>query len=564
MSDPKPVPTWISVGETVRHELLPVDQPIPAPARRTAVLAVHGMGQQKTFETAAQVATSISDHCGARLGMIINARAVDAHVGEQKLARVELELKKADAEADPKRRVHVYESYWAPLTEGQVTLRDVVSFLFRAGITGLRNIFRFRRTMFGGRWQYDILLGTPIALFLALIAVASLVVVNSVMTAVIAAKVTWQGSKWPPDHVINDLSATSAVLSIFLLQLGITLLLALHAKRFSHEWRVPPLIGLLIWIEAAILFVALVVSAILMTDAMLDHRFAATKYALEHLRPGALDRIWNVTWKLALFLAGVAGISALMKTSWLSRMLFYVTSIGVTAVVITVLLRRPAGTATGAPIMRWLWVWALLWIVSWFARGFLVQFVGDVAVYVESYRVDRFNALREKIRKVVADVAESIYRATDADGSPSYDRIVILAHSLGSVVAYDTLNALMRRDAACGGNLRIVDRTAGLITFGSPLDKTAYLFSTQRASHLQDVQDALANTVQPLIQDGARPEWINIHSWNDIISGRLDFYHVPGGPQVVNESDPNATIPLAAHVEYWENALLWRTLERYL
>ena len=38
----------------------------------------------------------------------------------------------------------------------------------------------------------------------------------------------------------------------------------------------------------------------------------------------------------------------------------------------------------------------------------------------------------------------------------------------------------------------------------------------------------------------------------------------PDGPQVVNEADPNATIPLAAHVEYWENALLWRTLERYL
>lgn len=213
---------------------------------------------------------------------------------------------------------------------------------------------------------------------------------------------------------------------------------------------------------------------------------------------------------------------------------------------------------------RWFWVWALLWVVSWQARGFLVQFVGDVAVYVEPHRVDRFNALREKIRKTVFDTADAVYRACDADGAPLYDRVVIVAHSLGSVVAYDTLNALMRRDTAYGRHLQVVERTGALITFGSPLDKTAYLFSTQRASHLQHVQDALANTVQPLIQEGPRPAWVNIYSANDIISGRLDFYHVPGSPQVENVSDPHATIPLAAHVEYWENALLWTTLTRYL
>ena len=35
------------------------------------------------------------------------------------------------------RAVHIYEAYWAPLTEGQVTLRDVILFLFHAGFDGL-------------------------------------------------------------------------------------------------------------------------------------------------------------------------------------------------------------------------------------------------------------------------------------------------------------------------------------------------------------------------------------------------------------------------------------------
>lgn len=517
------------------------------------------MGQQKIFETVAQVATGLADHHGARLGMAINARAVDTVIGEQKIGRVELDLG-----TDEAKRVHVYESYWAPLTEGQVTLRDVVSFLFRAGITGLKNIFRFRRTMFGERWQYSILLGTPIALFVALLAVGSLVIVNSVMSGVLAANLTWLPKKWASDHVVNDLSAISAVLAIFLLQLGVTLFLALHAKRFSREWHVPRPINLLIWVGAAILFVALLTSALLMADAVLDHKLERWRFALTHLAPGTFNRVWNVTWKLAVFLAGVAGISAVSKSSWLSRMLFYVTSIGVPAVILLALFWKPAVGVERISVNRWFWVWALLWIVSWQARGFLVQFVGDVAVYVEPHRVDRFNALREKIRKTVLDSAEAVYRACDSNGVPLYDRVVIVAHSLGSVVAYDTLNSLMRRDAAFGGTLQIVDRTAALITFGSPLDKTAYLFSTQRASHLQHAQDALANTVQPLIQSGRRPAWVNIHSWNDIISGQLDFYHVPGGPPVENLSDPNASIPLAAHVEYWENEILWRVLTRYL
>ncbi|MEK6375418.1 MAG: hypothetical protein AABO58_22300 [Acidobacteriota bacterium] len=203
------------------------------------------------------------------------------------------------------------------------------------------------------------------------------------------------------------------------------------------------------------------------------------------------------------------------------------------------------------PVLLRVWVlWVLLFAVSWFARGFFVQFIGDVAAYVEPHRVDKFNDLRDRIKSCVFETSEAIYRMTDSAGVLRYDRVAIVAHSLGSVIAYDTLNALIRSDHA--SKLEITARTTALITFGSPLDKIAYVFGLQRAT---DTQDALAATVQPLIQDVRhRPTWINIHSANDIISGGLDYY---GGAGLTNVPDPDATIPLAAHVEYWENPTLW-------
>lgn len=47
--------------------------------------------------------------------------------------------------------LHLYEAFWAPLTEGVATLSDVIGFLFDGGPHGLLNRARpFRRAMFPG------------------------------------------------------------------------------------------------------------------------------------------------------------------------------------------------------------------------------------------------------------------------------------------------------------------------------------------------------------------------------------------------------------------------------
>jgi hypothetical protein len=73
-------------------------------------------------------------------------------------------------------------------------------------------------------------------------------------------------------------------------------------------------------------------------------------------------------------------------------------------------------------------------------------------------------------------------------------------------------------------------------------------------------------TVQPLILSYPKfrkLKWINVYSRNDIISGHLKFYDLPGYqnptvPQVAvqNVVDEDA----AAHVSYWNNKTVWTQL----
>jgi hypothetical protein len=103
-------------------------------------------------------------------------------------------------------------------------------------------------------------------------------------------------------------------------------------------------------------------------------------------------------------------------------------------------------------------------------------------------------------------------------------------------------------------------KVAALVTFGSPLDKTAFVFRTQ--AEKSPVREAIAATVQQLIQtaENGRPDipWVNLWSPADIVSGELNFYSLPEGRAggVRNVTDPDADIPLYAHVQFCENQAL--------
>ena len=219
-------------------------------------------------------------------------------------------------------------------------------------------------------------------------------------------------------------------------------------------------------------------------------------------------------------------------------------------------------------------LWLVLGIVSAMLRKVIVQYVGDVAIYVTPYRVDAFYELRNDIKAVVSRAARSVYSLQE-NGRHQYDAVFVMGHSLGSVIVYDALNELIMNDLADGTGLNVPARTPLMLTFGSPLDKTAFLFAVQH--NLEGPREALASAGQPLIQEYSyRPaHWVNVYSPWDIISGPLDLYDaVPHAwhdldaegrrrivsQRVCNLIDPNANTLLAAHVQYWDNSLIYEVL----
>lgn len=83
-----------------------------------------------------------------------------------------------DAQGNP-RYVHVYEAYWAPLTEGAISFMSTVSFFLRAGVRGvcssLKDDRKFLRWAFGREREFPLAPATFIHLLLATTALAALV-----------------------------------------------------------------------------------------------------------------------------------------------------------------------------------------------------------------------------------------------------------------------------------------------------------------------------------------------------------------------------------------------------
>jgi len=124
-----------------------------------------------------------------------------------------------------------------------------------------------------------------------------------------------------------------------------------------------------------------------------------------HNIPTALRGIWLLSWTLTSFLVIVAagGGFAYIKNWYVNQ-----------------------------PKYGLLWI--LILFVIGTLQGFLVKYVGDAARYLS--RHPRNIALRQKIR------AEGIQLLKELHDSRSYDRIIVVGHSLGSVIGYDLITQL--------------------------------------------------------------------------------------------------------------------------
>jgi hypothetical protein len=526
------------------------------------------MGQQLPFETLNAVTTGL----GAAEAHYQPGRKAETTVGvvrlepsSVRLPRVELSLTTPAGDA---RTVHLYETYWAPLTEGKIRDRDVVGFLLAAGWNGVRRgVGTFRRIMFGREQVFRESNGAATLLsFLAAFAVfLSLIVIQAIVAAVAGARAVLgatsgtvlggasadgpgRSSGWPSDALMGDLSldlllfALPVLLILFATQMPARMRRRAKVRAFWDPWRLNGPFRRFCWGLAYAALVGTVAVAGLMVLHLALHQSGGAAEAAEAAPVAAV--MWWERW-IGFNWQWIQVPAAGLGPSWAKIV------------------------DAGLLVL----VWGGAYLAGDKARWFFRQYLGDVAIYITPHTLDRFLEARQSIKDCAARIGHAIYEATAADGkSPLYERVVVVAHSLGSVVAYDMLNELIKDDAVRGHPVRVAARTPLFLTFGAPLDKVAYAFGTRRPN-VELVEHSLAAVVQPMIMgydDKHRPaRWINIHSDNDWISGDLQYFDTAKedatpqefmGKRVKNWPDPEATTPLQAHNEYWDGQLLLNAL----
>jgi len=162
--------------------------------------------------------------------------------------------------------------------------------------------------------------------------------------------------------------------------------------------------------------------------------------------------------------------------------------------------------------------------------GFLRNAVGDVQQFVTYEEAEPLHERRER----VLALAERTLRHVLADSA--CQRVVIVAHSLGTAIALDTILRLRAanraENPAADGQVHMerplpLDKLQHLVTCGSPIDKITYFFATLRSEFrtFELMVDELRGDLGeiPFSRPGRQPymHWVNYWDRGDPISGPL-------------------------------------------
>ncbi|MCH7493834.1 hypothetical protein IIA16_03890 [bacterium] len=480
------------------------------PEGPVAVLVFHGMGEQVPFETIEGLAANLEASSAGSPATAKLQGTSHVRLGEHIYPRAELRAWPAGEEGGPGREIHIYEAYWAPLAAGHITLRETMDFLLRSALMGLKNSRRpFTRWLFGAERVFRGGKSPAVAFAGLFLILLSSIILNVAALATAAQALT-------PVYILAWLSFipwpgfTTLLLLNALVMIPFILLLA-AAKRQDDSQRkrgiAPRVSG---WLRGAVWGLGILWAAIVLFSAWNVMALSFAGGSLGWKFPWG----WHYAkWGRLLLVAGAAG-------------------------------------------------------VAYAARWVTLNYLGDLALYLSSGFVSRFHNARGAIKKSVYRVAHDIYSAKEG-GEHLYKEVIVVGHSLGSVIAYDTYNGLVQKDkiADTPGRLDIANRTPLFLTFGSPLDKTAFIYWNFRTT-ASAVRERLAQSKQPLISDYKwRPAaWVNLWSREDVVSGALNYYDPPSSdappnPKAIqNLEDTAASVPLAAHNQYWQNPRLGATI----
>ncbi|PIE14224.1 MAG: hypothetical protein CSA68_10425 [Rhodobacterales bacterium] len=192
---------------------------------------------------------------------------------------------------------------------------------------------------------------------------------------------------------------------------------------------------------------------------------------------------------------------------------------------------------------------------------FLSGHMGDVEAWVTYEETDEKHIRRRR----VLDEATRIVAHVLLD--PRCERVVVVSHSLGTSVAHDMLLALARNNRARNSANPIkgpvpLEKISHFVTIASPIDKINYFFESTRSAfhrYIRIVDTLRGDISEAPFAKNRKPHihWVNFWDQADIISGAL---HSPVGRRGLRNRVDNVHVanlyapdPGASHSAYFGN-----------
>ncbi len=399
-------------------------------ARRVAVVCVHGVAPHPRYEFQDQVSGLLCDHlndacgnAGAWVIDVVNPGNMLDHGSEEPLPTISRVHRRSDE--DPTSPdgsfFDVIEAYWSPISKGGTNWLWVVNWILKVVFVPLNTTASYNATWQKQFFDYGYIGG---ALFLAFaLFFISLTAVWQSFVRVLT--VTGLIKNTSANDIINTLNANANVPGFVPIKIGV-------------------------W-----LFVGIIGGFLIGQALSAIWKLVVQRRALRNNPKAIWHRVIAIVVLVAL---GGACISAMA------------------------LAKFPNG------VLGWQGVTFLILIFVAFQLGyalligFMVGFFGDAQIYTTRDENDsRFYEMRDRILDVTV---EAIMRAVSPqlNGGRRYDRVIVLAHSLGATIAMDALTRLYQLSLQGAVTREEFDRIRAFITAGSSLEKTRYFFDVSGAT----------------------------------------------------------------------------------
>lgn len=234
-------------------------------------------------------------------------------------------------------------------------------------------------------------------------------------------------------------------------------------------------------------------------------------------------------------------------------------------------------------LLSWFMYWALQ-IVSLtamtffrvFLPGVLTRVLSDVRLYVAPEGIVERAIVQRIDYRVGRDFLRMLGLGWDFRSLPksdrltvngksvAFDRVMWVAHSLGTVISYNVLSDLFVRMVEFERNgdkqqqegaKKLRNALRRFVTLGSPLDKIAYLFpESLRPWPSEDRQELIEGGETPTKDREKREWWINFYHVLDPVSGALSSSFISGKRPPMNLHIKLPALPGLAHVAYWTDS----------